>query len=250
MSSGLKPFWRYYGGKWRIAPRYPAPVHDTIVEPFAGAAGYSMRWPNRNVILCDADPIIAGLWAYLIRTPAAEIRALPAKVETVDDIHGPQEARWLVGFWLNAGVSAPCRTPGAWMRSGDYSPCQFWGEPARERVARQVDAIRHWCIIHGSWESALDFAHDWHGISAATWYVDPPYSGKPGQYYRHHDIDYSALGQWCRNLHGQVIVCENEGAEWLPFRPFHNAKAMTKGGGRVSREAIWTNDAASAAGAA
>jgi hypothetical protein len=34
----LRPFWRYYGGKWRAAPRYPRPTHDTIIEPFAGAA--------------------------------------------------------------------------------------------------------------------------------------------------------------------------------------------------------------------
>jgi len=33
----LKPFWQYYGGKWRAAPHYPKPRHDTIVEPFAGA---------------------------------------------------------------------------------------------------------------------------------------------------------------------------------------------------------------------
>ena len=39
----LLPFWAYYGGKWRSAPRYPAPVHGRIIEPFAGAAGYAMR---------------------------------------------------------------------------------------------------------------------------------------------------------------------------------------------------------------
>jgi hypothetical protein len=36
--SNLKPFIRLYGGKYRAAPRYPKPLHDT---PFAGAAGYS-----------------------------------------------------------------------------------------------------------------------------------------------------------------------------------------------------------------
>lgn len=43
MTKALKPFWRYYGGKYRAAPRYPVPLHRTIVEPFAGAAGYSLR---------------------------------------------------------------------------------------------------------------------------------------------------------------------------------------------------------------
>jgi len=44
--SGLRPFWRYYGGKWRAAPSYPSPRCETIIEPFAGAAGYSLRYPD------------------------------------------------------------------------------------------------------------------------------------------------------------------------------------------------------------
>ena len=35
----LKPFFTYYGGKYRAAPKYPEPVHGSIVEPFAGSAG-------------------------------------------------------------------------------------------------------------------------------------------------------------------------------------------------------------------
>ena len=36
----LRPFWRYYGGKWRAAPRYPKPLHDlnnqlTVVQGYA-----------------------------------------------------------------------------------------------------------------------------------------------------------------------------------------------------------------------
>lgn len=39
----LKPFFTFYGGKWRAAPHYAPPEFATIVEPFAGAAGYSVR---------------------------------------------------------------------------------------------------------------------------------------------------------------------------------------------------------------
>jgi hypothetical protein len=45
----LRPFWRYYGGKWRAAPRYPAPRYDTIIEPFAG------RSRRGQVIVCEAE---------------------------------------------------------------------------------------------------------------------------------------------------------------------------------------------------
>ncbi len=231
----IKPFWCYYGGKYRIAPRYPAPLYSEIVEPFAGAAGYSTRYPDHRVTLVDADPTIAALWAYLIRVSAAEIRALPLEIASVDDIAGAPEARSLVGFWLNKGTASPCRTPSAWMRAG-IRPGSFWGAEIRERIASQVDRIRHWKIIHGSYTAAP--------TSPATWFVDPPYAGKAGRHYRHNAIDFAHLAQWCRMLPGQVMVCENLGADWLPFRPFCAAKAMeSKTGGKVSHEALWTNDA-------
>ncbi len=59
----LRPFFGYYGGKWRDAIKhYPEPQHDTIVEPFAGSAGYSLRYANRKVILCEIDPVLASVW--------------------------------------------------------------------------------------------------------------------------------------------------------------------------------------------
>ena len=74
----LRPFFGFYGGKWRDALKhYPAPSHATIVEPFAGSAGYSVRYANRRVVLCELDPVIAGVWRYLIRVKPAEILAIP-----------------------------------------------------------------------------------------------------------------------------------------------------------------------------
>ena len=49
----------------------------------------------------------------------------------------------------------------------------------------------------------------------------------------------AALSEWCRSRRGQVMVCENEGARWLPFRPFRSIQSTSNG---VSREVIWTND--------
>ena len=52
----MRPFFGFYGGKWRDAPKhYPFPEHDTIVEPFAGSAGYSVRYSDRNVILGEKE---------------------------------------------------------------------------------------------------------------------------------------------------------------------------------------------------
>jgi len=232
--SSLRPFWGYYGGKWRAAPRYPRPVHDIIIEPFAGAAGYSLRYADRQVVLVEKNAKVAATWRYLLRVSAAEVRALPLirDSQTVDDLHVCEEARLLIGWRLNAAPASPCRRPSAWMRSG-VKPMVFWGEYARERIASQVDRIRHWRLIEGDYTEAPDVE--------ATWFIDPPYIGA-GKYYPTQPADFAALGRWCRTRRGQVMVCENVGAEWLPFRPFAKIKAnASKNGGKVSHEAIWMN---------
>jgi hypothetical protein len=47
---GLEPMFTYLGGKWRLAPKYPPPIHDTIIEPFCGSAGYSLRSDIGNIV--------------------------------------------------------------------------------------------------------------------------------------------------------------------------------------------------------
>jgi len=231
----LRPFFTYYGGKYRAAPRYPPPLSDTIVEPFAGSAGYSLRWPDRKVILVERDPAVAGTWRYLLSVSAAEVLALPdlEPGQSTDDLPLPQEARWLIGWWLNKGTAGPCKSEGAWMRSGTHQN-SYWGPAIRMRIASQLSAIRHWTLIEGDYTEAPDVT--------ATHFIDPPYIGA-GKYYRlgSSTIDYPALAEWCRSRRGQVIVCENVGADWLPFRPYIDIKASeAKSGGKVSREAIWT----------
>ena len=107
----LKPFFRYYGGKFRVAPKYAAPKHDTIIEPFAGSAGYSVRYHDRNIILVEKDPVLVGVWSYLIKASPAEILALPdvPPGTSVDDYGLCQEARWFVGFWMNRVQHVPVK---------------------------------------------------------------------------------------------------------------------------------------------
>lgn len=234
--SNLRPFFGYYGGKWRDAAKhYPEPQHETLVEPFAGSAGYSLRYPDRAVVLCEVDPILVAVWQYLTSVKASEIRAIPDLPDgaSVDDLDICQEARWLVGFWLNRATASPRKTPSRWMRDG-IRPGSFWGERVRETIASQVGAIRHWKVHNCSYE-------DCPVEGPATWFVDPPYQ-VAGQHYRFgaDQIDYRALGKWCRQLGGQVIVCENEGANWLPFRAL--AEVKTTRAAFRSKEAYWLNE--------
>jgi 16S rRNA G966 N2-methylase RsmD len=73
---------------------------------------------------------------------------------------------------------------------------------------------------------------------SATWFIDPPYEGA-GKHYKMGSslIDYNRLGEWCKTRDGQVIVCENSGASWLPFKEVGNTKTSRKD--KTSSEAVW-----------
>lgn len=229
--TALRPFFSFYGAKYGIARRYPEPTHRTIVEPFAGSAGYSLHYPDRDVVLVDADPHVARTWSYLVGASRAEILDLPdlGPGDDVNDLAVPEGARYLIGFWLGRGKMRPGRRPSAWMLSGRYDGCAyFWGPRARERLAAQVERIRHWRVVEGGYAEAPDVA--------ATWFVDPPYDCPAGRLYRRRPSDYAALADWCRARRGQVIACERDGAGWLPFEPLLERRTID---GRRSREAVY-----------
>lgn len=234
MSTGLRPFWRYFGAKWKAAPSYPAPTHDVIVEPFAGAAGYALRYPERQVILVEKNPIVAEVWRFLIGASSDEIRRIP-RVERLDDLPAstPQGARDLLGFVFGAGDTRPRPKMSPMVkRDGGWN---------RERAAMQVERIKHWRLIEGDFTDAPDVE--------ATWFVDPPYSvagaratepkdrGRVRYPFGADAIDFDALAAWCRARRGQVMVCENAGASWLPFQPHGHGNSARPGG--VSHEAVW-----------
>ncbi len=224
-------FFNYFGGKWRIADRYPAPSHRVLIEPFAGSAGYALHHPDRQVRLYDVDPVVCGVWDYLIRARESEILALPPAVTDLRAMDLPQEARWLIGFWLNKGAT-PCHRPDRWMRDGTR-PNSFWGEAIRARIASQVQYIRHWTVEQRSYEAIED--------SAATWFVDPPYAVSGHKYrFGAKGIDFQKLGTWCASRSGEVIVCEQAGATWLPFEPIGSYKSLEgRFGKKQTHEVAW-----------
>lgn len=222
MSKRLQPFFSYYGSKWRAAPLYPAPEHSAIIEPFAGSACYSLMYPDRHVELWDTSEYVCGVWDYLIHTPESEIMQLPVDFESTDDLNIPQEAKWLIGFWIARANDRPKTTPTEWRNR--------WNIRARKRIADQQQYIRQWFVFHGDYS---DFPCE----ADATWFIDPPYSTPAGRKYKHNQIDYEHLAQWCKSRKGQVIVCEQSGADWLDFQPFKETFSCRG----FSKEVIWTD---------
>ena len=231
----IGPFWRYYGGKWLAAPRYPAPSHNLIIEPFAGAAGYACRYHDRDVLLIDADPVIADLWRWLIEATPSDVLDIPdvPAEGTVDDIDAPAPARSLVGFWCSYGSATPKKTPTTWARPTAGKQLAGWCDKVRQRIASWVPRIKHWDVHCGSYSGAPDVP--------ATWFVDPPYQTSAGKHYRFSDVDHRALGMWVLQRQGQVIACDQAGANWLPWTGRITTRSATAAG-RVSREVVYHRD--------
>jgi hypothetical protein len=104
-----------------------------------------------------------------------------------------QQERWLIGFWLNHGLSRPGQSLCNWGRNSAKWR-NFWSEDIQRRIINQLERIRHWTIIQGSYEDAPDIEGHWH--------IDPPYHNAAGRKYRFHPVDYDALAQWCVSRKG------------------------------------------------
>jgi len=204
----------YYGRKKKIIKYYPKPIHDTIIEPFAGSGSYVMEYFEKNVILYELNFKIYFVWKYLQEASIKDILGLPIlkkgqclNSEEFNYLSNPE--KWTIGLYLNPGSSVPKKSPGNF--------CD-WDEKHRLLLSSELYKIKHWTIKNESYENCENIK--------ATWYIDPPYNNKAGKYYTNNKIDYEYLSEWCKNLHGQIIVCENEGAEWLPFEPLVSLKGQ------------------------
>jgi hypothetical protein len=217
----------FYGRKRRLAPKYSKPLHDTLIEPFAGSAAYSLHgdyW-QKNVILIEKDPLLFNLWKWLQSIEPADMLALPMVphgTTTRDHLLLTEPERHFLGFMIAAGPSRPQ------MASSTMSS---WTENHRARIASDLYKIKHWDIRNDTYENAPDIE--------ASWFIDPPYQFG-GQHYRMSNklLDFGKLADWCQSRKGQVTVCENTKATWLPFQPF----AVMNGQLHNTTEAIWYNE--------
>lgn len=227
----------YFGSKVLNARRYPPPEHGTIIEPFAGGAGYSLLYPDREVVLVDRSPDVTDAWSWLIQASPKDVLALPLlePKQPIRELDIPRGAKLLIG-WSCGQTLTPMPYLSSWAEyhNARGAGC-YWGPVRRARMAELVPRIRHWMVFRGSYRQLRDVR--------ATWFVDPPYVGcRP---YPHDDVVHEDLAVWCRERRGQTIVCERAGATWLPFRPLYESptsKRYLEGASQRCKEAVWTND--------
>jgi hypothetical protein len=225
---------RYYGGKIQLAHRYPPPAYRTIVEPFAGGAAYAGHWATlrHRVILVERDPAVVKLWREAQTITPGRLDEIEREMVSTGLATHPFMA-------VLAGGSSLVGTLGGGERVVTERMAAGWSA-VRRRLLSQRPLVRRWTVIEGDYTEAPDVE--------ATWFIDPPYRparrGVSGDLYRvgAETIDYEALGEWCRSRRGQVIVCEQAGADWLPFRPFAQRRAFVTRGAAPSirTEVIWT----------
>lgn len=210
----------YYGSKSKLVDLYPRPIYDTIVEPFAGSARYSLKYWDRNVILVDAYNTITDVWNYLQTASPQDIMALPelSYKESIKDYHLSDGEMKLMSFMVARGVASP-----------QYIVQKFSDIAlAKKRIASNLHKIKHWRIVNGDFRCIANVQ--------STWFIDPPYQ-YGGEHYRVNKINYPDLAERCHSRVGQVIVCENTKADRMNFRPMK----QFSGAYSVTTEAIWSN---------
>lgn len=230
----MRPFFSYYGAKYTAAAHLGRPRRSVVVEPFAGSACYSTRWNVRHAKLYDLSPDICDLWDFLINCSERDITSIPDQFEDMDAVLAlPRGAQILVRFWVAKGRAEPTNVLSPWYFTWRSSrDCRVWGSKVKDRIIAQKPAIADWTINQHSWDEIP--------LIDAHWHVDPPYNNVPGSRYPHSDVDFSALGAWCRELPGAVDVCENVGADWMDFEPLCEVvSSRGRRSGAKSAEAVW-----------
>jgi site-specific DNA-adenine methylase len=205
----FKCFFSYYGSKAKIAKYYSKPKFGKIVEPFCGAANYSVLHYQNEVYLTDLNKDIVDTWEFLINANINDILKLPKFEKGLDlrKLNLSNGERKFCGFWVNRGMTSACNIVSNFAMQNSNGAEYF--EIKKKEVSENLFRIKHWKIKETSYENLLD-------DFKATWFIDPPYFDG-GKHYKFNKIVYEKLAEWCKTRLGLIIVCENTSATWLNF---------------------------------
>lgn len=208
------PLFKWFGSKWLSSKIYPTPEHDTIYEPFAGSAGYSLRHHEKKIVLWEDNEQLRLLWTWLIRSAKSDdVLSIPLNVKEGTDIRTLGLNRFqelLLKHWQRTNNVGDCWTISPW----GNKPGQ-WTSNTRARVAEELYAVKHWKVRPTPYDER------------ATYFIDPPYQFNY-RYRFKNDFDYQNLVEKIDLIpkRSQIIVCEaacqktGRVPRWLKFKPF------------------------------
>lgn len=211
----------YYGRKKQIAKYYPAPNFDRVIEPFAGAAAYSLHGENwkRDVLLVEKDPRVAAIWQWLID------EATPQQILSLPELRVGQKSSEFLHI-IHAATKQAFK-----YKTIKVTPVleRNW-EISKRVMSSNLHKIKHWKISCADYSETPDVE--------ATWFIDPPYKNQPGTGYHFSSelIDYDSLASWAMSRKGEVIFCEGQDGDYLPFVPLLDLKGVA---GKSSKEAMY-----------
>lgn len=200
----------YLGNKQSIVSLYPLPIHDEIIEPFAGSARYSLLHWKKKITLIERDPAIIEVWKWLKEAQPDDVLKLP-RLKLGEDLRNYKQLSkgeaLLLGLLITKHSNRPRFIATSWATNHRPNHINYH----LKRISKNLFKIKHWDIQLGSYELAVN--------RKATWFIDPPYT-IGGRHYKYgtNKINQGVLKEFCLSRLGQVIVCEGTGANWLPFR--------------------------------
>lgn len=185
-----------------MAKHYPSPNYDTIIEPFAGSAAYSLFGDNwqKNVILIEKDKQVGEIWEWLIE------EATPSQILGLPDLTIGEKSSEFFHI-IHAATKQAFK-----YKTIKVTPvlARNW-EISKRVISANLHKIKHWSLIVDDYTNAPNVP--------ATWFIDPPYKDNAGLGYRHSsaDLDYNSLADWVHSRQGEVICCEGASGDYLPF---------------------------------
>ena len=212
----------HLGGKGGLAPLLPSPLCRLIVEPFGGAAAYSfLHHAGHDVWVNELNPCTYSIWEFLQWTDAFR----------VIQSDWPKSVR--IGQHLDALVTNPAH-PGFLELVRAYINLGTYGMTGVRQVVTK-DAAGHWSQYKPRFTVILPIVARWKITNLdyrqlddvdGCWLIDPPYNNVAGRKYEFKlpPEAYPQLAEWCLNRRGHLLVTEQTGSPWLPFRPLTNRR--------------------------
>jgi site-specific DNA-adenine methylase len=210
------PLFKWFGSKWLSSKKYPCPEeYDNLFEPFAGSASFALRFWNKKVTIFENNKLLASLWNWLIDEADSKLimdipTGLPPyfNIQSLDLSYGQQ---LLLKHWQRTNNYGNCWTTSPW----GHMPGQ-WTSSTRERVAREVEFVKHWKFEQPTYKEA------------GFYFIDPPYMYN--YKYGSDDFNYVKLVEQISSIPSKsaILACEaicpktGTVPDYLPFEFFGN----------------------------